>query len=217
MERSVIVRFGECVLDTEARLLHRSGEEVHLTPKAFDLLELLVERRPRATSKVQIHERLWPSTFVSEVNLATLVFEIRTAIGDDARSPRWVRTVRKYGYAFAPAQAPEQGRAGGGAGCRLIWGDREITLAPGENVLGRTHDAAVWIDSPSVSRRHARIVVSGSEAVLLDCGSKNGTFLRGSRVDAPAPLEDRDEIRLGSVRMTFRIVSDDGTTETAST
>jgi pSer/pThr/pTyr-binding forkhead associated (FHA) protein len=54
-----------------------------------------------------------------------------------------------------------------------------VSLHDGENVIGREEDAAAWIESASVSRRHARIVVSGGTATLEDLGSKNGTFLRG--------------------------------------
>jgi DNA-binding winged helix-turn-helix (wHTH) protein len=98
--RAVSVRFGDCELDTGARELRRAGRAVALAPKAYQLLELLVEQRPKAVSKREIHDRLWPSTLVSEANLSALIFEIRAALGDDARRPRYVRTVRGFGYAF---------------------------------------------------------------------------------------------------------------------
>lgn len=94
------VRFGEFMLDTDTRQLIGTEGEVHLSPKAYELLTVLVEKRPRALSKQELHERLWPATFVSEVNLATLIAEIREALGDDARKPRFVRTARRFGYAF---------------------------------------------------------------------------------------------------------------------
>ena len=95
------IRFGECVLDTEERVLHRGGQPVHLTPKAFQLLGFLLEVRPRAVPKSELQEKLWPATFVSEGNLATLIKEARVAIGDSARQPLYIRTVHGYGYAFA--------------------------------------------------------------------------------------------------------------------
>jgi hypothetical protein len=182
-------------------------------------MELLLAERPRAVSKGQIFERLWPNTFVSETNLASLVCEIRSAIGEDARSATLVRTVRGFGYAFggevtdsggAPAEAsPEL--------CyRLTWRNREIELREGENVLGRTHDAVVWIDSPTVSRRHARIVVARGRATVEDLGSKNGTKVNGERVDSAA-LSDGDRIELGSVSMTFRAFSAEPSTVTLRT
>jgi DNA-binding winged helix-turn-helix (wHTH) protein len=200
-------RFGDYVLDTELRQLLRGGEALHLTPKAFGLLEYLVERRPRALPKSQILERIWPATFVSEANLASLVKEIRRALGDDADGPRFIRTVRGFGYAFAAEVVTDDDAAAsarGGLEFRVLWDRRENVLAPGENVLGRTHEAAVWVDHGSVSRRHAVIRIAGAQAILEDCGSKNGTFLRGLRLDAPAALCDGDEILLGRARLLFR-------------
>src|SRR5687767_3619313 len=95
------IRFGDCVLDTDERALLRSGQPIHLTSKAFQLLAFLLEVRPRAAAKAELQEKLWPSTFVSEGNLATLVKEARTAIGDNARKPLHIRTVHACGYAFA--------------------------------------------------------------------------------------------------------------------
>jgi len=102
-------RFGQCVLDEEARELRRKGERIHLSGKAFELLALLLQRRPNAVRKQEIHDRLWPTTFVSETNLPSLVKEVRAAIDDDARKPVYVRTAFGHGYAFsgdASAEAP---------------------------------------------------------------------------------------------------------------
>lgn len=208
------VRFGDCVLASDTRELLRGGQPVSLTGKAYQLLELLLEKRPKAVSKAEIHERLWPTTFVSEVNLATLVFEIRRATGDGARRPRFVRTVRGFGYAFSGEASEETATRSGEVACRLFWGDREVSLAPGENILGRDPDAAVWIDSATVSRHHARIVVTDQGATLEDLGSKNGTFLKGRRLGSPAKIEDRDEFLVGSVCVRFRAVPGSRTTET---
>jgi pSer/pThr/pTyr-binding forkhead associated (FHA) protein len=87
-------------------------------------------------------------------------------------------------------------------------------LHEGENVLGRVEDGVVWIESPTVSRRHARIVVEGGRAILEDLASKNGTFLRGERIARPTPLSDGDEIRLGRVRMGVRALPASKATET---
>src|SRR4029077_14868496 len=73
------LRFGECELDSDAREVRRSGRAVPLTPKAYELLALLARNRPRAMSKAEIKDYLWPDTFVSESNLAALVFEVRKA------------------------------------------------------------------------------------------------------------------------------------------
>ncbi len=203
-------RLGECEVDLGRRELLRGGQAVHLTPKAFQLLELLVEKRPDAASKDEIRERLWPDTFVSGVNLATLVFELRQAVGDDPGQPRFVRTVRGFGYALC---AEEAAPAVPGPCCRLIGPRREIDLHDGENVLGRTREAVVWIPSPSVSRRHARIVVSGGSATVEDLGSKNGTYVGERPIDRnrPTALADGDSIRVGDARFVFRVFTPDTT------
>jgi len=213
------VRFGECVLDSETRQLTVRGEAVHLSPKAFQFLELLLESRPKALSKSEIHERLWPGTFVSDGTLASLLVEVRSATGDSARESRFVRTVHRFGYAFSGSaqELRESVSAFGGRKLvyRLIWGNREIALGVGENLLGRDDDAIVWIDDALVSRRHARIVIDDSGAVLEDLGSRNGTYLRGKRIEAPRKLADEDQVTIGPASLIFRVFKQTASTATA--
>jgi DNA-binding winged helix-turn-helix (wHTH) protein len=203
----MVTRFDGWAYDSDTRELRSGSRRVDVTAKAFDLLGALLAERPRAVSKVELQERLWPKTFVTESNLTKLMAELRKALGDDARAPRYLRTVRGFGYAFSgPAQAaPGLRRASASVECRLVWGEREVVLAQGESVLGRSEDAAVWIDAASVSRRHARILVEGDHVFLEDLGSKNGTFLRGERVSTRSPLSDGDNVCLGSEWIAIRI------------
>ena len=196
------IRFGACSLDTDGRRLFRDGREVHLTPKAFDLLSLLIENRHRAVAKTELLERIWPGTFITEDGLARLVNEIRNAIGDTERPARWVRTVHRFGYAFAGPEDHE--RDAPPPAHVLTWASREFPLLPGENVVGRDPGAAVAIDAPIVSRRHARITVSSAAVTIEDLGSKNGTFVRGARITAPVPLQDGDEVRVGDFSLVLR-------------
>ena len=85
------VRFDRFVIDSETRELLLGGDRVPLSPKAFDLLTILIAERPKALAKSDLLDRLWPGTFVVEKNLANLVGEIRHAIGDDAANPRCPR------------------------------------------------------------------------------------------------------------------------------
>ena len=213
-------RFGSFTLDTESRALLRGGKPVAISPKAFRLLQVLLEARPRAIPKAELHQRLWPDTVVSDVNLPTLIAEIRSAIGDGARAPEFIRTVYGYGYAFSgdAVAARRDGRSAqsGDPVFRLLWGPREIALSEGENVLGRGADSLVWIDAQGVSRRHARILVSAGLATLEDLGSKNGTFLNDVRLTAPVALHDGDELRIGRVPMTLKIFARPSSTETAT-
>jgi TolB-like protein/Flp pilus assembly protein TadD len=105
------VLFGDCTFDSDARTLQRGAETVRLSGKAFQLLEILLAARPNPVSKTDLFAKLWPDTFVSEANLASLIKEIRDAIGDDARAPRYVRTAHRFGYAFSGpvTETPERG------------------------------------------------------------------------------------------------------------
>ncbi len=218
MGSPVTYRFGEFALDVRTRRLLRNDQEAHLSPKAFELLVLLVEHRAQALSKAELQQKLWPSTYVLETNLAGLIAEIRHVLGDQADDPLYIRTMHRFGYWFV-GTVLEHGAAADPVAPAVrywvFWEARQIPLSPGDNILGRAPDAAVWIDAPGVSRHHARIHVEGTEATLEDLGSKNGTYLRAQLVTAPAVLHDGDQIRLGSVVVTFRVPPPAGLTETA--
>jgi DNA-binding winged helix-turn-helix (wHTH) protein len=194
--------FGPFTLNIETRQLVRGDATVHLSTKAFDLLVMLIRDRPNVISKTVLQQRLWPDTFVAEANLSNLVVEIRQALDDSSREPTYIRTVHRVGYAFCgEASAP---RWAGAPQCWLEWGTHRFPLHAGEHIIGRDPDAAIRIDASTVSRRHARILVDGTGAVLEDFGSKNGTFHGDTRVSAPVPLADGDGIRIGSQLLTFR-------------
>lgn len=197
----------------------RDGQEVPLSPKAFQLLSLLVVNRARAVSRQELHQALWPSTFVLDANIASLVAEIRRALDDDAATPRFVRTMHRFGYRFV-AQVDEPPMTAvqtpGAAKYWLVWDLRHVPLAEGSHLIGREADASVWIDAPGVSRHHARILIDGGDATLEDLGSKNGTYVAGERVTNPRRLRDGDQIRVGSVVVTFQIPRVSVATETVS-
>lgn len=214
----MVFQFGDFTADVEAHELRRGDGSVHLSPKAFGLLVLLLRSRPKALSKADLHALVWPSTFVSDASLAILVAELRTALGETARNPRFVRTVHRHGYAF-------QGSAieiltAGSADVRgpwwLVGAPGRLPLAAGENIVGRDPHAGVWLDSASVSRRHARLTVSDVGVVLEDLGSKNGTVVRGRRASGAVAVEDGDDIRFGSVTVTLRRLDSAASTQTGS-
>jgi DNA-binding winged helix-turn-helix (wHTH) protein len=209
--------FGDCEFDSGRRLLLRHGSETPLSPKAFQLLELLLDRRPEAISKAELLEQLWPKTFVSDASLHNLVAEIRAALDDDPRTPRFIRTVPRFGYAFHGEARPalsERSKSIGLApsersesrGPRLVSRQHEWPLAEGPNIVGRDRDCEVRIDSGTISRRHARIVVTNGQATIEDLGSKNGTSVDGRKVKAPVTLEEGAQVQVGSVAMTYRIL-----------
>ena len=205
------VAFGRFTFDSDTRELLDAGARVHLSPKAFDLLQLLLERRPTVVSKREIHDRVWQDTFVSEANLSVVVAEIRQVLGEDSRQAAFIRTVHRIGYAFSgPAQALSVTRPGAGDGplCWLVLNDRAFPLAAGENVIGRDPRCAVWVDASGVSRRHARVDVGPQATTILDLESSNGTFVGGQRIGEPRRLADGDVIELGAATLTFRAWSD---------
>ena len=210
------VRFSDFVLDTDTRELLRDSRPIHLSPKAFQLLELLIETRPRALPKDTLYNRLWPNTFVVEANLSNLVGEVRAALGDNPRRPRFVRTVHGFGYAFSEAPQSERvaSQASRGVLYRLVWDQGRATFGEGEHLLGRDPALEVCLDSSSVSRQHARIQIADGVAMLEDLGSKNGTFVNGQRIKTAVRLCDRDQIGVGEVRLRFRILSAQPSTET---
>ena len=147
----------------------------------------------------------------------TQVMELRSALGDQARRSRVIRTVARYGYAFcadATASVSDERprKSAPGAAYRLLWGRREIALNAGENLIGRDQTAVVWIDDESVSRRHARIAIGEEGATLEDLGSKNGTYWKGRKICAVTSLSDKDELKFGTASMILRVLRRTGST-----
>ena len=213
------VSFAEFVADFDQRRLFASDREIRLTPKGFELLELLVASRPKALRKDDIFDRLWPGTFVTENNLATLVADLRSALGDDAHEPRFIRTVYAYGYAFTSDAVEHQVVAAIGArpsSWSLTHEHREIVLLSGENIVGRAGPGVIVFDSPTVSRHHARLTVTGDRAGVEDLGSKNGTWVGQVRVAGPTAVSNGDTLRFGSVGVTLRFTGQLVSTETAA-
>ena len=182
------VSFGPFRLDVGTRQLLRDpdGVPVHLSPKAYDLLCVLVEARPKAIAKADLHQRLWTSTFVSDATLASLVGELRDALGERGRNARFLRTVHGFGYAFSAAAREIQEPAITPIAHWIVCNGRETALGDGVHVIGRDADVAIPLPSPTVSSRHAKICIAGAVATLEDAGSKNGTSSGATRAVAAA-------------------------------
>lgn len=213
------IRFGPFTLDLNTRQLTRQDREVHLTPKAFELLVTLALDRPKVLSKAVLQERLWPDTFVVEANISNLVAEIREALDDRGRSPAWIRTGRGFGYAFCGEAMTVTGThetGGDRPRCWLEWGRRRFPLPIGEHIIGRDPEVNIRLDASTVSRRHARLMVTAESTVLEDFGSKNGTLRGGERVTSPVQLADGDAIHIGALLVTFHVWVPQGSTETQS-
>src|SRR5450755_838847 len=190
---------GAFAFDAERRQLIGGGGAVALSSKEFELLSLLVSKRPCAVSKDEIQDALWPRTIVTEASLTSLVKELRTKLGQTGRGGP-IRTVHGFGYALAVEGTPPPRESFP----RLVRGATEIAFVSRELVLGREPGRPGSIDDASVSRRHAHLRWDGTAVVLTDLASKNGTFVNGVRVSGPASLVDGDEVRLGLVSFVFR-------------
>lgn len=211
------ISFSPFVLDLGTRQLLRGGREVHLSPKAFELLAMLTAARPSVLPKDVLQQRLWPETFVAEANLANLIAEIRRALQDRTRPPQFVRTAHGFGYAFcadATIEPDTSHQSTAPPGCWLEWGSKRFPLSTGEHVVGRDEDVPIRLDATTVSRRHACFVVTDEGTLLQDFDSKNGTFRGNDRVTSPVRLTDGDDVRIGSVLLTFRERSRSGSTDT---
>jgi DNA-binding winged helix-turn-helix (wHTH) protein len=213
-----MICFGSFEFDKDRRLLRRGAEGIHLTPKAFELLALLIEAAPRVVTKGELHDRLWRGGVVSDATLVGLIKEVRRALDDRDQAAPIIRTIHRIGYAFnapiAPARSPSPSPSPEAVSCWLISGERRFPLAGGENIVGRDPQANVWLDFATVSRRHARIHVGETGSTLEDLGSKNGTTIGETAVTEPVQLRSGVEIGFGQVRVTYREASTGHTTFT---
>ena len=199
------MRFGRFEFDPVTRRVRCEGADIHLTPKAFELLAALLDGAPRVVSKRELHARLWPGGLVADATLVALIKQLRAALDDHDRTAPLIRTVHRVGYALEiPLAHREPAMPSVVAACWLTLGQRRLSLATGENIVGRDEAATVRLDDPMVSRRHARILVSDSRAFIEDLGSKNGTFIDGQPIAAdPMPLRDGIQLAFGTVLVTY--------------
>jgi DNA-binding winged helix-turn-helix (wHTH) protein len=207
------LRFGEFRFDPASRQLLRGDDEVHLPPRLFKLLQVLLEKRPQAVSKHDLMKSVWPDVAIEEGNLKTIVSQLRDALGDADRPAPFIRTVHRFGYAFR-GDVTIASPIAGAAAWQLSMNDQTRFVVRGaEAVIGRDPACEVWIDSGEVSRRHARLRIDGSTVVIEDLGSKNGTLVAGRRIDQPAELQDGQSFALGTLELTIRRLRADQSTD----
>lgn len=193
--------FGGYRIDAASGELRRGEDLVHLSPTNFQLLLCLVSRAGEFLSKELLLDHVWPDSAVGEGSLSRAVSTVRRALGDDARHPKFIATVPWRGYRFI-ARVHQEGRVN--AGAILLHTSSRFSLRAGETVIGRAADCDIVIVAGTISRHHARLVVSESATILEDLGSRNGTFLRGKRIDRQELVHDGDDIRLGAEHFTYR-------------
>ena len=179
-------------LDTEtAASCSRAAAERHLSPKAFDLLLLLVESRPRALSKGELHERLWPATFVSDATVTSLLPSTMCGGGREGAgwtfrpdgAPVWL-CLQRHGDRTDTARAVAR-RPRPMLDC---WATgKPVPARYGDHLLGRDADVAVWL--AIAHRLAASCAASCPRRRCNDRGSakaRTARSARGERLAAPA-------------------------------
>jgi DNA-binding winged helix-turn-helix (wHTH) protein len=199
-------RFGDFELDVAAFTLRRTGTVVRLEKIPMEVLVLLAAHAGTLVTRDSIYAALWGSDVFLERDAAinTAIRKIRKALGDDADRPRFVETVVGKGYRFVgPIVRGTIDAQRHVASYRVTRGTHTFALHNGENVIGRDPDVQVFLDHPSVSRRHARISITAGRAVLEDLNSRNGTCVDGRGITAPTELHDGTIIGVGPITLTF--------------
>ncbi|HEY6483550.1 MAG TPA: FHA domain-containing protein [Steroidobacteraceae bacterium] len=192
------LKFANCVLDLRARQLERGEKLVPLEPKMYELLEVLIKRRPAVVTNNELDELLWPQVYVARTSLTRLISELRAVLGDTPRDSRIIRTVYKSGYAFCANVTSMPSAGAAPAKIELVWKRQSLPLTDGEHIAGRDAECSLVIDATTVSRRHARVMVVSGTATIEDLGSTNGTHVNGTRITAPTRLAPGNEVALGS-------------------
>jgi DNA-binding winged helix-turn-helix (wHTH) protein len=201
------LQFADCVLDLRARQLERQGQNVALEPKMYELLEVLIKRRPAVVTNNELDELLWPDVYVARTSLTRLVSELRAVLGDAPRESRIIRTAYKAGYAFCAEVTSLPTARSAPATIEVLWMKQALPLTEGEHVAGRDAECSLVIDGTTVSRHHARITVAHGAATIEDLDSTNGTHVNGARIAAPTRLAPGDEFALGSEVLRLRLRS----------
>jgi DNA-binding winged helix-turn-helix (wHTH) protein len=199
------IEFGDCILELATRQLLRGGKIVPLEPKMYELLEVLIRRRPAVVTNNELDEILWPKVYVARTSLTRLVSELRSVLGDSPRDSRIIRTAYKTGYAFCASVSSRAIPNYLLHTVSVVWNDRLVSLTDGEHIAGRGEECSLVIDATTVSRRHARFTVSSGAATVEDLDSTNGTHVNGTRISEPTPLTNGNEIALGTAVLIIRM------------
>jgi DNA-binding winged helix-turn-helix (wHTH) protein len=214
MIRSVmprVFRFSAFELDVGAYQLRRAGEPLKLERLPMELLTVLVRQAGSLVDRDEIHRALWGTGVHVDRDAAinTAVRKLRHALGDDPQRPELIETVVGKGYRFiAAVERNEQRPPSLAMLVRVLRrGSQEFPLSEGQNLIGRDSHAAVHLDHPSVSRRHAMVRIEGAKATLEDLASRNGTFLEGRRVTGVVELQHGAVLGVGPLTLTFAKLS----------
>jgi DNA-binding winged helix-turn-helix (wHTH) protein len=201
-----VARFGSFEVDLTTRELRRNGVRLRLQPQPVAVLAALVERPGDLMTREELRSKLWPGDVFIDFDhaLNKAVSKLRAALDDEGDRPQFIETLAGRGYRFiAPVLA--EGHSGSKPIlARLLYQSRTVSLPTGTHVIGREEGLIARIDSATVSRRHAKLVLRAGAATIEDLRSKNGTRVNDRRIASPTELADGDRFRIGSIVITFR-------------
>ena len=214
-------QIGDWLVEPDLDRISRGDERRTIRPRVTELLVALSHRSGELAATQYLVDAVWGTEFVTVNALTQLVAELRRALDDDPKNPRYVETIPRRGYRLiAPFTPPGRSNRPDHPGeLHFVLVDEdgaEVVLDPGESIIGRSPDATIRVDVPEISRHHVRIVVGGPTATIEDLGSKNGTYLRGRRIEGTVEIGNADEIQIGADLARFRVRVIDDRTKTES-
>src|SRR5262245_2798772 len=192
------VAFGPFLLDRPAGRLWRDRAPVALRPKAWEVLGYLVDRPGVLVSAGELFDEIWKGVAVTPQTLMNVVAQLRVALGDDAREPRWLETVRGRGYRFIGAlQAPLEQESdatvaepGADSGPRMQSARAEEEWArPPATLVGRDREIG------ALTAAWRRTLASGRQVIVVTGEAGIG---KTTRQVAPASVRRRPPRRRAS-------------------
>ena len=178
--------FGSYMLEGRLQRLVHEGQIVPLKPKAYDLLCVLISNRDQIMSKDELLDWLWPRQEVGEANLTQTIYELRQALGETAREPRWIETVPRRGYRFKGSVSELTDKPAPGAPSSLaVLPFRPLTSQAEIQDLGLGIADAVILSLCETGQ----VVVRPLSAVLPYANSEQDSLAIGTRLDVDTVLE----------------------------
>jgi len=227
------------LVEPELNRISNRETSIHLEPKAMEVLLCLAESAGVVVPRQILVDRVWATEFITDSTLTHAVADLRRALADDARAPRYIETIPKRGYRMvaevvadgSPDPAGDQPSLRRqplavvvGTSVRLgsrdllelgdhflFLGDHEIPLLGRMLVFGRDQEADIQILVPEASRNHARLEIEPDEVTIEDLGSKNGTLVNDERIEGRCRLSSGDTIGIGPTKMVYRCLTSDPT------
>jgi len=199
--------FGPFRFDVADRVLFRAGQSVTVTPKALELLLVLIQNRGRLVSKENLISRVWPDTFIEENNLAVHISTLRKALGGNSDETEYIKTSPKRGYSFVAEVREEAENESAVAKVRAVavLPFKVISSETGDDYLGVGMSDAIITRLSQISE----IAVRPTSAVLKYAAREIDPVEAGRELGVEAVLSGRVTKAGDQVRVTVQLVAID--------